>query len=549
MLVAFSLCGCGDSDNFVFTNSSLSSSSITTVPQAADDNFSALGNATLNQSVANGVLVNDTLNGAVITEFDPVASNGGAVDLNDDGSFTYTPAPGFVGSETFNYTISNAVGSSTATVRVTTTGRGLFVNNSVPDGGTGSQVDPFNQLDDAIALAVDGDVIFVARGNGSSTGLNGAKTLPNGVDLIGEGSGLILSQTVVPQGDAPLLTGPITCLGSNTVSGLAFEGATDDSIVISGTSDVAVKNNTFSNLSNEHIDIDNATGTITIDGNTFGPVDDDFIGVDNLDSDATFVVIGNTFNDDNTIDPDAGIEFDLEGSTIATVTISGNTFNSGTDFDNNFVGLEIDSDDSGQVAFTITDNTFTNCSEGINIDGDDQNTTQSGTISGNTMTNIEREGMALNLNGRVTISGNVLTDCGIAFDDDAIDADNETGATMTLIIVNNRIAGSGEDAVSVFASDNENLNLGLRNNTLLDSGENALSVLIVDSANACLDVTGNTVDSDLFFDNESTGDLQVERAVDGAGTGLLSENTFTGATVVVDSGTISPVDSGACQIP
>ena len=96
-----------------------------------------LGNATLNQSSANGVLTNDTLQGATITAFDGTSAQGATVVLNADGSFTYTPVFGFTGTDTFTYTIVNAAGSSTATVTVNVANQGFFVNNQAA-AGTGT---------------------------------------------------------------------------------------------------------------------------------------------------------------------------------------------------------------------------------------------------------------------------------------------------------------------------------------------------------------------------------------------------------------------------
>ncbi len=66
------------------------------------------------------VLANDFLGaGAAITATTP-AAHGSAV-LNADGSFTYTPGPGFSGVDTFTYTVTNRFGdmdTATVTVRV-----------------------------------------------------------------------------------------------------------------------------------------------------------------------------------------------------------------------------------------------------------------------------------------------------------------------------------------------------------------------------------------------------------------------------------------------
>ena len=86
-----------------------------------------------------GVLTNDVVNGATITDFDATSVRGATVALNADGSFQYTPVFGFTGSDSFDYTLSNASGKSTATVAVRVDGRGIFVNNSRAENGNGGQ--------------------------------------------------------------------------------------------------------------------------------------------------------------------------------------------------------------------------------------------------------------------------------------------------------------------------------------------------------------------------------------------------------------------------
>ncbi len=81
---------------------------------------------------APGVLVNDTPNGGSITGYGPATgleqtrigeavetTMGGSVTLHPDGSFDYSPASGFSGSDTFVYQLQNAGGSASATVTIT----------------------------------------------------------------------------------------------------------------------------------------------------------------------------------------------------------------------------------------------------------------------------------------------------------------------------------------------------------------------------------------------------------------------------------------------
>ncbi|HEY3322176.1 MAG TPA: Ig-like domain-containing protein [Planctomycetota bacterium] len=112
------------SDSFQYTLSNTGFNSTATVsitvtppaPVAVDDSYSVDQSTTLNVPAA-GVLTNDTLNGAVISSHsDPV---NGSLVLNADGSFDYTPTPGYTGPDSFTYTITNATAFSKATVNIT----------------------------------------------------------------------------------------------------------------------------------------------------------------------------------------------------------------------------------------------------------------------------------------------------------------------------------------------------------------------------------------------------------------------------------------------
>ena len=55
----------------------------------------------------------------------------GMATLNGNGSVTYTPAPGFTGTDSFTYTISDGLLTATATVSMNV-GGGTGVNNDTP---------------------------------------------------------------------------------------------------------------------------------------------------------------------------------------------------------------------------------------------------------------------------------------------------------------------------------------------------------------------------------------------------------------------------------
>jgi len=99
------------------------------VPVAVDDASAAATPEGVSVTTVD-VLANDTLvDNAVVSGFDNPSANGGTVAYNGDGTFDYTPAAGFTGSDSFTYTLSDDDGdTSTATVTVTVTA----INNALP---------------------------------------------------------------------------------------------------------------------------------------------------------------------------------------------------------------------------------------------------------------------------------------------------------------------------------------------------------------------------------------------------------------------------------
>lgn len=90
-----------------------------TPPVAIDDNYSTSADTILNVP-APGVLGNDSdANGDPLTAVLHSAPTNGTLTLNSDGSFTYTPNSGFIGSDSFTYMANDGISNSnTATVTI-----------------------------------------------------------------------------------------------------------------------------------------------------------------------------------------------------------------------------------------------------------------------------------------------------------------------------------------------------------------------------------------------------------------------------------------------
>jgi large repetitive protein len=98
---------------------------IDTAPVTQGASYSVLAGQTLQVSGAQGVLsVDYDPDGDSLTVTQWSNPNDGTLSLNADGSFDYTPAAGFIGSDHFTYTASDGVDSSTASVTINVTDSG-----------------------------------------------------------------------------------------------------------------------------------------------------------------------------------------------------------------------------------------------------------------------------------------------------------------------------------------------------------------------------------------------------------------------------------------
>lgn len=88
-------------------------------PAAVADKYAAAQNTVLTVD-APGVLANDSdADGDTLTAALVVGPAHGSLSLNPDGSFVYTPASGFFGTDTFTYLASDGQASTAATVTIT----------------------------------------------------------------------------------------------------------------------------------------------------------------------------------------------------------------------------------------------------------------------------------------------------------------------------------------------------------------------------------------------------------------------------------------------
>ncbi len=227
------LSGCGDSNDYNQVSGQQGNPNpfTPTPPVAVNDVYATDEDDAITLTAAQGVLANDQVNDQaqyVSVDFPAATAQGGTITQTaDTGAFTYTPALGFTGTDSFTYTLNNREGSDTATVTIevdaAVVAQGYFVdstngNDTTADFDTGA---PYATIQAAVLAAPVNSDIVVRPGN-----YTGSVTLKNGQRLLGSGSSLVNAQGAV----RPILSGAVTLGDMNTLDFLRFEGTAGNAV-------------------------------------------------------------------------------------------------------------------------------------------------------------------------------------------------------------------------------------------------------------------------------------------------------------------------------
>jgi hypothetical protein len=189
----------------------------------------------------------------------------GTVAVNPNGSYTFLPAPGFTGSDTFTFTVHDAhggTGDGTATMSVSN--MVWYVDNSLGAAGDGRSTAPFNTIaplntgGSADSKDVTGDNIFLYQGTGAYTG---GLTLEGSQKLWGQPHGLVVAgQTLaVAGGSNPTLDGGVVLGSGSDVENMVLGATSASGFALSGTSVGAAT-----------VGTDSAGGTVSINNSGGG---------------------------------------------------------------------------------------------------------------------------------------------------------------------------------------------------------------------------------------------------------------------------------------
>lgn len=560
LIAATALTGCDDSEDFVFGPGPVFNNGPTAVPDA----YEAAGNTTLNVVMATqGVRANDIHNGALVTAFDAVSAQGGAVAMQPDGTFAYTPPVNIPRGtvDTFTYTIQNANGTSTATVSVTVNVFAWFVDSTAPNGGNGSLAAPFNMIQPALDAALLGDAVFIARAGGAAYA--GDFVIPDGVFVFGGGAGLdfnngilprvaelVNAQQIISPGDPTILTGNWTMGNDTGIAGFQFGPGNITANAVDG---VEIFENLFLDPDGNSINVTDVTGFLNIFDNDFEGENDtaDYInatfgGTTMLD----FNVNGNTFTND-VMGGSVDEALDVDGSDTANVDITfnnntvtntmGNAFEDAVDLDgigdnatinlsadNNQItgldndGFEISLNTNANVTLMATNNTFNTLGNSAFTFSASGDATGQVTANDNAVDTTGDEAMEIDASGNAQVNSSFDNNNIANAGNTGIDIEHFSTMSFTTLITNNVITDPAFDAVCV---DGNQTNAAIRNNAF--SGMNGDLFLFLNAGDGCADVEGNTmVDSTVV--NNGMGTFNVEQADAGDGGPLTNVNTITG---------------------
>jgi len=559
--------------------------SVTITPIAFDDTYNLTGNTPITINAASGVLANDIdpdsttpLSNVGVTAVGlDVTGTQGTVSLNTDGSFTFTPATGFTGLTTFNYTARDADNLDsvvTGTVTMNVSGLIWYVDSGYAGGGNdGSFNKPFTTL---APLNTGGDpdgagqTIFVYE---SGSTYSGGIVLENTQSLIGESIGLTVNgMTIGGSGGNPTIaTGAaandVTLASGNTVRGFTLGNSSGSALAGTSFGTLTIDTVTI-NTNGQALNL--ATGafgggaaftSITSTGGTNGISLTSVTGSVNLGSGALSGASGPTFNvSGGTVSTTYAGNISQTNNALLVNVTSGHTgtviFNTGMLSATNGTGMQFNNAD-GTYEFNGT-TTLNSASAGLDIVSGSSGTFTFGTGASITTTSdfsyVESTSTA-----NVTYNGTINKTTSSA----AVVIGSKTGGTTTF---GGQITANTSGATAIDLNNNSggtiNFTGGLSLTTTSGIGFNATgggSVSVTGSGNTItstnatgLNVANTTIGaSDLIFQsilvgNNNAGADPASGIILNA-TGSLGGLTITG-TGAADSGGIIQHTTGSAIV-
>jgi VCBS repeat-containing protein len=503
-------------------------------PVAVDDAYTMDEDTTLNVNAANGVLDNDSDidSSSLSASIGDISSANGTVNLNADGSFTYTPNANFTGTATFTYIVSDdSTGTDTGTVTITVNNTpdapianndlyGTTVNNPiVADASSGvlaNDVDPDPGSSMTVTLVgqpTHGDVTLNP---------NGGFTYTPDTDYIGPDSFTYTAS------DGSLTSTPATVninVNENNTSPIAnndlYETAEGQTLNVDAANGVLANDtDPDNNILTVTVNTDVANGTLNLNSNgsfSYTP-DTGFTGTDSF----TYIL-----SDGN------------GGTDTATVTIMVAT------------GAPVATDDS----YTMDEDTTLNVNAASGVLANDSD------INGDSLT--AAIGDTSNANGQVTLNadGSFSYDPNDNFSGEAsfsytVSDGSDTDTGLVFITVNN--VNDLPDAVndSYNAVKNTPMTVSAENGVLANDvdvdGDTLSAVLVALPASGTVTLNGDgsfTYTPNTDFEGTDTFTYRVDDSVTGDSVGTVTIHVNGGATNLIVNGGFEEEDPTVPKMP
>jgi large repetitive protein len=449
----------GDSDTKSFTITILDD-----VPTAVNDSATQ---STENASVTVNVISNDTpgADGVSLTTGVTIVpgtlSGAGTLVYNNDGSFTYVPAPGEEGTVTFQYTIADGDGDpSTATVTITlledsTPSLNISGDSDVAEAGLPARGSESAGSDSTSDSEIATGTLSIATGNDTVASLviNGVN-VTNGGSVTGT-SGTLVITAVAGGGYSYAYTLTDNTAGDTTTDSFAVTLTDSDGDVVTNSLVIAIVDDVPTALGDTDSLLAGATGPAT--GNVLtdaapGDADDSDTGADTLGADGGSVTAITGFGGAGTVGGTTTGQF-------GTLTLSAD---GGYSYVRNDTG-PINATDT--FTYTVTDG-----------DGDTATAT-----------------LTITLQDAAPVTGENVT---VQLDDDALAGGNPggTGDDPDAANVSGTLAGSGGDGTLTWAFQTTGNPAGfsyVANGTGIDVFQDATKVLAItlDAATGVYGVT------------------------------------------------------------
>ena len=199
-------------------NMTLVPGSINVTPITVNDTYNATGNVRIQVPDGSTDLLGNDINpltgtnagltatAQMISSTNCTLSCSNNVVIAANGSFAYTPPPGFEGADTFTYSATDGTVTTNGTATVNVSGMIWFVDAAAPAGGNGTLGSPFNCLVGPTCYSTSandpGDNIFIYSG-----AYTGGLTLKATQRLIGQGANssfASITGIMPPSGSDPL---------------------------------------------------------------------------------------------------------------------------------------------------------------------------------------------------------------------------------------------------------------------------------------------------------------------------------------------------------